>query len=757
MFGPSLGMRAAVSTGEECSVTAALEEYLGLLRSGVEPDRDEFLARHHLIADELADCLAGLEFVQKAACQMAATDDFDPIAQQLLTPASLGEFRILRELGRGGMAVVYEAVQLPLGRRVALKVLPRAAALDRCRRQRFLVEAQAAALLHHEHIVPVFAVGFDQGLHYYAMQYIDGQSLAGLLEDWRSAAKQRDGIFDRDIGSKHGPPSSEFRGGRLRSGSSSSGDRRHARATAQLGLQAAQALEHAHEVGVIHRDIKPSNLLVDARGHLWVADFGLAHIAAADHDLTATGDVVGSLCYMSPEQARGEARQDDPRSDIYSLGATLYELLTLRRAFPARNREELRRSILHDDPVAPRRINSAIPRDLETIILKAMEKEAAARYASARELGNDLKRFLADEPIQARRPGLVDRGVKWSRRHRVALTAAGTALFLALAATTTILWAAKRRTDDALAQSKEALIQQRLALEYSLGTLDQLTRPLLSEASTNSRRRHESERVCAIAIAYYDRIPGAFSKSEVMREAVAKSYRQAGFCRLNLGQSIGRKNYQAAILLYEDLAARSPGLIWLRTGLIDTQREYARLLLTSEDALEAERATRRALAVAEGLLRDPVAGLPCFRKGLVPGFTGLAWDLVSRTPVALRDAEVAVRLARQASEWAPDDASAWKAYGLACYRTGDWPAATEGFRRSIELKEGGDAIDWLLMASVLHRQGEAAQALDLYARAVTWIEQNPDGAQIASAELSQIREETAEVLGTESAPPTPSP
>ena len=185
---------------------------------------------------------------------------------------------------------------------------------------------------------------------------------------------------------------------------------------AELGIQAAEALDHAHALGIVHRDVKPANLLVDGRGSLWVTDFGLAHIQS-DARLTMTGDLVGTLRYMSPEQALAKRVVVDHRTDVYSLGATLYELLTLEPAFAGTDRQELLRQIAFEEPKPPRRINRAIPAELETIVLKAMEKNPADRYATAKELADDLRRFLADEPILARRAGVVRRLRKWGRRH----------------------------------------------------------------------------------------------------------------------------------------------------------------------------------------------------------------------------------------------------------------------------------------------------------------------------------------------------
>jgi serine/threonine protein kinase len=223
-------------------------------------------------------------------------------------------------------------------------------------------------------------------------------------------------------------------------------DAAHFFTVARLGIQAAEALDHAHQLGIIHRDIKPANLLVDHSVHLWVTDFGLAH-SQSQAGLTMTGDLLGTLRYMSPEQALAQRDTIDHRADIYSLGATIYELLTLVPAFGGTERQELLRQIAFDEPRAPRRLNRAIPTELEAVVLKAMEKNAADRYATAQEFAEDLARYLNDEPIRARRPSLVQRSRKWARRHGPMVWSAAAALLATLTVlAASIGWIVRDRT-----------------------------------------------------------------------------------------------------------------------------------------------------------------------------------------------------------------------------------------------------------------------------------------------------------------------
>jgi WD40 repeat protein len=375
------------------------------------------------------------------------------------------------------MGVVYEAEQLSLGRRVALKILPFAAALDARQLQRFKNEAQAAAFLQHTNIVPVYFVGCERGVHFYAMQFIDGQTLATLIRELRENAQgpmtndQRmtnaqcpmphEGVPDVNAQTsiRHSTLDIHW--------SLGIGHSSFFRTVAQLGVQAAEALEHAHQMGIIHRDIKPANLLLDAGGRLWVTDFGLAH-CQRQPGLTMTGDVLGTLRYMSPEQALAKRAAVDARTDVYSLGVTLYELLTLEPAYNGRDREEVLRQIALEEPRLLSRWNKAVPAELETIVLKAMAKVPEERYGTAQELVDDLERYLKDEAIRARRPTLVQRARKWTRRHLPVVWTAGLSLVamlvlavIGLAASNVLITREKTQTDAAKEELKQALERER--------------------------------------------------------------------------------------------------------------------------------------------------------------------------------------------------------------------------------------------------------------------------------------------------------
>jgi serine/threonine protein kinase len=491
-------------------VFQAVQEYLAVLESGKRPDRAAFLARHADIAPALSECLAGLELVHTAGPKLR-----DPApATAAEPPTALGDFRIVREIGRGGMGTVYEAVQLSLGRRVALKVLPFAAALDSRQLQRFKNEAHAAAQLHHPHIVPVYFVGTERGVHFYAMQLIEGQNLAALVEELRrgDAGEASHTVHDPASAPTGDlpPPSAETRpvlGAQASTLQTARGGDFY-RTAAGLAAQAAEAIEYAHQNGIVHRDIKPANLLVDAGGNLWVTDFGLAQVQA-DAGLTQTGDLLGTLRYMSPEQAGGPRGLIDHRTDVYSLGATLYEVLTLRPIFDGQDRRTLLHQIMHDEPRPPRAIDRAIPPDLETVVLKAIGKHPADRYATARDFADDLNRFLRHEPVRARRATAVQRAGKWLRRHPSVPAAAAVMLFLLAAGSVVsafLIRAEQEKTRTAYHAERERAREADERLRLAGRSVDDMVQAAEQELPDHPLLQELRKKLLESALGYYQEL-----------------------------------------------------------------------------------------------------------------------------------------------------------------------------------------------------------------------------------------------------------
>ena len=357
-------------------------------------------------------------------------------ANELLPGTKLGDYLIEELIGAGGMGIVYRAQQLSLNRTVALKVLPPSMRNTSKALARFRREVEAAASLQHDNIVAVHSAGEDDGTSYYSMELIEGPSLGQILSHLRDApvpelATQLASNVNRsnDDESKSDVPA--WVSHRLQPDQSPEAvhDRTSPSATptsqagnyfevvASLLAGVADGLEYAHRKHVIHRDIKPSNLLLSEDGRLHISDFGLARIAT-DPAMTQTGEFVGTPYYMAPEQVDPDLGDVDGRTDVYALGATLYEMLTLTTPHPGKSRDQVLTGILHETPQPPRRLNHRIPRDLETICLKTLEKNPSDRYPSANAVAADLRRFVAHLPIAARRSGLPSRALKWCQRHR---------------------------------------------------------------------------------------------------------------------------------------------------------------------------------------------------------------------------------------------------------------------------------------------------------------------------------------------------
>jgi eukaryotic-like serine/threonine-protein kinase len=384
------------------------DEFSTALRKGSNPSIAEFADRVPQMREQAFALLQSIMMFEQVSQQEDSRHRLDRSTNRFKSRSLevLGDFKIIREIGRGGMGIIYEAEQLSLKRRVALKVLGPSVADSARQLDRFRRESEAIARLHHTNIVPVFGVGTEEGVHYFAMQLIEGKPLST-------------------------PPDLSFQ------------------EIARIGMQAASALAYAHEHGVLHRDVKPSNLILDVNGELWVTDFGLAKLTDSS-ELTQDGDIMGTLKYMAPEQLDGRS---DARTDVYSLGLTLYELTTHQPAFDTS--KSLAERIRNYDIVKPRTINPAIPRSLETIILKATARDAHARYQSALEMGEDLRCFIDDRPIAARRASAAERLGRWVRRNP-ALAGSLALTLLVLIATSIVSGLGYWTTQQALGEAERA-------------------------------------------------------------------------------------------------------------------------------------------------------------------------------------------------------------------------------------------------------------------------------------------------------------
>jgi WD40 repeat protein/serine/threonine protein kinase len=490
------------SSDKVAFLTRLADEFSARYRRGERPSVGEYCDRYPDLADDIRELFPALVEIEQVKEDRREAEEPVPAAGVPLK--QLGDFRILREIGKGGMGIVYEAEQVSLGRHVAVKVLPRTTLLEGSARRRFEREARAAAKLHHTHIVPVFGVGEHDGVPYYVMQYIQGAGLDQVLEELKrlgpvgqvanlpSGPRQVGNLPHEDVAvslltgefqalgssaaappavppkgaAPSAPPDAGVRPSSVtltlpgQDGAAGPKKQTYWQSIARIGVQVADALAYAHRQGILHRDIKPSNLLLDTAGLVWVTDFGLAK-ADDQQNLTHTGDLLGTLRYMPPEAFEGRT---DCRSDVYSLGLTLYELLAFRPAFDEKDRPKLIKQVTKAEPARLGRLNPQVPRDLETVVHKAIDSDPARRYQTAVELAADLQRFLDDEPIRARRTSAPERLWRWARHHKgVAAALATVALLLVVIAAGSGVAAAwnKKLADDKEAERQKAEDAQR--------------------------------------------------------------------------------------------------------------------------------------------------------------------------------------------------------------------------------------------------------------------------------------------------------
>jgi serine/threonine-protein kinase len=563
----------ANSSDDRNPVERLAEEFLARHRRGEHPPLTEYVDRHPEWAAEIRELFPALVMMERLKPAIAdVTGSFIDAGrpQASCVPERLGDFRILREVGRGGMGIVFEAEQESLGRHVALKVLPGHALLNPSHLHRFHREARSAARLHHTNIVPVFGVGEGDGLHYYVMQFITGSGLHEVIHELKRLKAEKPSTTEigarlspahsleqiarslltghftaaptdetHDLDSPNGQPGAAPQAplatvANPASSILSGSGRNFAKGVARVGLQVAEALNYAHGQGVLHRDIKPSNLLLDVQGTVWITDFGLAKAVADSDNLTNEGDILGTLRYMAPERFRG---QSDARSDIYALGLTLYELLTLRPAFDQADRDRLILQVTTEVPPRPCSINSAIPRDLETIVLKAIEHEPARRYQDAAELADDLERFLADLPIKARPVGALERAGKWARRKPVIAGLLGALAMAVVVGFAGITWqwrsAVTARND---AQDSEAKAQANF--EHALETVNTFCtevseEQLLDQPGMQPLRR----RLLELALTYYQRFQREQGNNPRLMRELAGTFLRSGIIIGEVGDS----------------------------------------------------------------------------------------------------------------------------------------------------------------------------------------------------------------------------
>ena len=597
------------------------EQFVARLRRGERPGISEYVERYPELADEIMELFPALAEMEGLKSEPAdATGSFlgrRPSGDGAAIPEQLGDYRILRFIGQGGMGVVYEARRESLSAHVALKVLHQNFRGKAAFLRRFRNEARSAARLHHTNIVPVFDFGEHNGILYYVMQYIPGQSLDRVLADVRRLRDPGSAVIvapasggDRlarsvavglvtgrflgrsddgnehpepastDIGSATDPagapmpypalPDSDGSGSVPSLGSATGpGQARYHREVARIGAQVADALAHAHALGVLHRDVKPSNLLLDARGDAWVADFGLAKLEESE-DLTDTGDVLGTLRYMAPERFDGKS---DRRGDIYALGATLYEMIVLRPAFDAPDRARLMRQILENEPDSLRKLDRRVPRDLETIVHKAMARDPSARYQTAAVMAEDLRLFLQDRPIAARRSTPIERTWRWCRRNPIVAGLAASLLVVFLAsfvAVTAALVRAradrklagermlKAQTSEALARSEKARAD--LGFAQARSAVDDYLNKVTEDDTLKETPKLKPLRrkLLESAVTFYQDFVRDHRDDPSLRVEIAAVTLRMAQVRSQVSDSIFKDVAREAVTLYEALANEFP-------------------------------------------------------------------------------------------------------------------------------------------------------------------------------------------------------
>jgi len=606
-------------TTDRDPVEELASEFADRLRVGERVSVEKYATQYPQYAEQIRDLFPTIVAVEQLNTKRLTESN----VSKPVMPEQLGDYRILGEIARGGMGIVYEAEQVSLGRRVAVKVLPTQVLRSDRDVRRFEREAQTAAGLHHSNIVPVFGIGEENGQRYIVMQLIRGVGLDEILSEIKETMLLQQGVSAEEtrvassritIAKRSAVEllASELKLDSTVNGSSPTltgsvsdtsvanapvpepeiqpivlqsriGDE-YFRNVARIGLQASEALQYAHQNDTLHRDIKPGNLLLDNDGRIWIADFGLAK-ALQDDDVTCSGDVVGTMAYVAPERFRGETTKS---SDIYSLGVTLHEMLTLKKAFDGADRVAVMNQVTNERLPSPRRINRAVPRDLETIVLKAAAQDPKDRYASAARLAADLQAFLEDRPIEARRLSYVEHVVRWGRRNP-GVASLASAVVVLIAAVFGLLVFGYQHADRQRARA-EAISQS------AIGALDEIYSrfaftPLA--ASLDAGEMDDGAEVTAAPhmpiskdvasllenlLEFYDELSVQTENSDAVTLKYIAANCQVGDIQRRLGQQEdARASYQAAITRLNGLA---PSLRDTTAMRLETARAHNGIGLT---------------------------------------------------------------------------------------------------------------------------------------------------------------------------------
>lgn len=605
------------------------------------------------------------------------------------TLAAFGDYEILSTIARGGMGIVYKARQKKLNRIVAVKMILSGQFADQQEVERFYVEAEAAAKLRHPNIVAIHEIGEWQGQHFFSMDYIDGKSLAEMVRDQPL------------------PP----------------------RVAADMVRRIAQTMQFAHEQGILHRDLKPSNILVDSRGEPFITDFGLAKQLSDQSQLTLSGTIIGTPSYMPPEQAAGKIDQVGPASDIYSIGAILYELLAGRPPFRAATPFETIRQVLEVEPVSPRLINPSVPRDLETICLKCLQKEATRRYATAAELAEELTAYLEGRPIKARPVGAVERTWRWCRRNPLLAAAMGiAAVFLVLAFAGLV---------TAYVYRGWALRESEASFREALGVINAFTTRVSEETLLNQPGMQPLRRdLLELALQHYRHMLEQRRSDPALQDEMAATYFRIGLIT-SLLESPARAVpfYQQAIDMQRKLLDRARGAARI-AALANSLNALATAYFLLGELESAHTSFEQAFQLRQELSRlDP--NNTEYRRVLANTHMnlGLVLDELGQIDEALQQINAAQQLRKQILEINPGDDKTRRDWAKGEFNRGNLLLKREEYREAEQaFQAAAHALEELLaphtkdldnqklLALCYRLLGDLAESVDVarlwYAKAV---------------------------------------